>query len=116
MQRGIDDLRDLHRQLGELVGDRAADLVPVRSGRLRGTIRAAGQATGAVVRAGYAVVPYAGPVHFGWPSRPDAQRGWRGGPIAPNPFLYEALDQRRDEVFADYERRVGRLVDEHGLA
>lgn len=116
MQRGIDGLRDLHKDLGELVGDRAAQLVPVQSGRLRGTIRAAGQATGAVVRAGYAVVPYAGPVHFGWPSRPNSARDWRGGPIPPNPFLYDALDDRRGEVFDQYERRVGRMIDDLGLA
>lgn len=115
MQSGIDNLRDLHKDLGELVGDRAAQLVPVRSGRLKGTIRAAGQATGAVVRAGYAVVPYAGPIHFGWPSRPNTQKGWRGGPIAPSPFLYDALDDRRSEVFDDYERRVGKLISDFGL-
>jgi hypothetical protein len=79
---------------------------PSRSpGSLRGTVRSSGTQRGGFVRAGKKLVPWAGPVHFGWPSRPDASKGWRGGPIRPNPFLFDALDRRREEVadkFAGY--------------
>lgn len=115
MMEGIDGLKRVHKDIGELVGEEAARLVPVRTGRLRDTIRAAGQASGVVVRAGYAVVPYAGPIHFGWPTRPNAAKGWRGGPIAPQPFLYDAADNRRDEVIEAYEKHVNGLIRKHGL-
>lgn len=105
-QDGISNLKAAHRELGELVGEQAARLVPVRSGLLKSTIRASGQASGAIVRAGYARVPYAGAIHFGWPARR----------IAPTPFLYAALDLRRDEVIAMYEDRVKDLIKRHDLA
>lgn len=104
-QSGIDGLKEIHRDAAELVGERAAELVPVRSGLLRSTIRASGQAAGAVVRAGYGRVPYAAPIHFGWP-----RRG-----IRPTPFLYDAADHRRQEVIDLYEERVADLKREYGL-
>lgn len=115
VQSGIDGMKEVHRETAELVGDRAADLVPVRTGRLQATIRASGQAAGAVVRAGFASVPYAGPIHFGWPTRPNSDKGWRGGPIVPQPFLYDALDDRHDEVIRMYEQRVDDLIRKHDL-
>lgn len=105
VESGIDGLREVHRDAAELVGAEAARLVPVRSGKLQATIRAAGQAAGAVVRAGYASVPYAGPIHFGWAKRN----------IAPQPFLYDALDRRHDEVIETYQRQLDELVKRHGL-
>ena len=105
VENGTADLKGVHKETGELVGATAARLVPRRKGVLQSTIRAAGQAAGAVVRAGYAVVPYAGPIHFGWPSRG----------IAPTPFLYDALDYRRAEVIEMYQDRVNDLIRKHGL-
>lgn len=104
-QSGIDGLKEVHRDTGELVGREAARLVPVRTGLLRSTIRASGQAAGAVVRAGFARVPYAAPIHFGWPDRR----------IAPQPFLYDALDNRRAEVIDMYEERVEGLIRKYDL-
>ena len=39
-------------------------------------------------------VPYAGPIHFGWPARR----------IKPQPFFYDAIDGRRDEIKDRYEK------------
>lgn len=114
-QSGIDGMKEVHRETGELVGREAARLVPFRTGTLQATIRAAGQASGAVVRAGFARTPYAGPIHFGWPSRPNSAKGWRGGPIKPSPFLYDALDARHDEVIDMYEQRVADLIKKYDL-
>ena len=94
MDNGMDNLKGLHLDLAEIVADRAEALAPVRTGRLKQTIRAAGTQTAGRVRAGYKRIPYAGPVHFGWATRPNAAKGWRGGPIHPNPFLYDARDER----------------------
>ncbi|MDG4860140.1 hypothetical protein P8605_18620, partial [Streptomyces sp. T-3] len=81
-----------------------------RSGRLVGTVRSSGTKTTAVVRAGRASVPYAGPVHWGWPTRPNRAKGWRGGPIAGFPFIALAA-QRTEPAWADnYERALRELV------
>lgn len=101
----VADVKATNRAAAELVGERAAELVPVRSGLLRSTIRAAGQKAGAVVRAGTGSVPYAAPIHFGWPGRN----------IAPAPFLYDALDDRRAEVLAVYQSRVAELIKKYDL-
>ena len=98
----------------KVVAERGVDLAPVRSGNLRDTIRAAGQQAFGVVRAGNrGDVPYAAPVHWGWGTRPNWAKGWRGGPIAPNPFLYDALDDRRDEVVETYERALALVIDKN---
>lgn len=34
------------------------------------------------------------------------RRAVRGGPIKPNPFIYEAIDGRRDAVFREYEEQL----------
>jgi hypothetical protein len=111
----FEDLKELHLDLAEMVADRAASLAPVRTGTLQQTIRAAGTKTAGRVRAGFKRVPYAGPVHFGWATRPDAAKGWRGGPIHPNPFLYDALDQRRNQVFNAYFQGVKKIQRKAGL-
>lgn len=110
----FDDLKIFHQDLAELVMARALTRVPVRSGRLRETIRASGTKTAGRVRAGFKRVPYAGPVHFGWATRPNASRGIRGGPITPNPFLYEALDERRAQVLAAYRKKVNEYANDVG--
>jgi hypothetical protein len=52
------------------------------------------------VTAGSRSVPYAGPIHFGWPRHN----------IKPQPFLYDAADRRINDVVNVYEKRVDALV------
>ena len=80
MDNGMDNLKGLHLDLAEIVANRAEALAPVRTGRLKQSIRPSGTQTAGRVRAGYKRVPWTGPVHFGWATRPDAAKGWRGGP------------------------------------
>jgi len=102
----MSDLKDLHKRLADDVADSAKRKVPVRSGRLQRSIRGSGTKTAARVRTGNnrksgpTSVPYAGPIHFGW--------GARG--IRPQPFLYEALDDRRHEVMDAYNRQVREII------
>lgn len=104
-------LRETNREAARMVGDTAAVLVPVRSGRLRSTIRATGGQREASVRAGNTTtVPYAAPVHWGWPGRPNPERGIRGGPIRPQPFIYRAFDRRIVEVRDRYETNLHRVM------
>lgn len=105
VEGGISDLKGVNLAAAEVVATEARGLVPRRTGRLESTIRAAGQAAAGVVRSGTAAVRYAGPIHFGWPKHN----------IAPQPFLYDALDARHDEVIEMYEERVQDLIRLHGL-
>ena len=115
MDNGMDNLKGLHLDLAEIVANRAEALAPVRTGRLKQSIRAAGTQTAGRVRAGYKRVPWTGPVHFGWATRPDAAKGWRGGPIHPNPFLYDALDERHNQVFETYFEGIKKIQRKAGL-
>lgn len=87
-----DDFKTAGFQAAEIVVDEAKRLVPVRSGKLGKTIRAHKVVSGAKVSAGRVRVPYAGPIHFGW-----ARRN-----IRPNPFLYDAADNRVKDVMQEY--------------
>lgn len=118
----VDGLRDLQKQLrqaqdkdmqkavraankgaAEIVADEARNRVPERSGRLKASIGARGSNRMATVKAGTASrVPYAGPIHF----------GWRARNILPQPFLYEALGDKWDNVYKDYEHQINKLVKE----
>ena len=111
----FEDLKELHLDLAKMVADRAEALAPVRTGRLKETIRASGTKTAGRVRAGFKRFPYIAPVHFGWPTRPNDAKGWLGGPIQPNPFLYDALDQRYNKVFEAYFRGVKEIQRKAGL-
>lgn len=105
-----DDLRDemkpTHLKAAEIVVEGAKRYVPVRTGRLAASMRAAATRTGGRVRVGSAAVPYAGPIHFGWPARR----------IQPQPFIYDALDPRRSEVANIYAERIMDLIDRYGIS
>lgn len=98
-------LKDVNVEVAEIVARAAVTKVPSRSGALRETVRAAGAQTRASVKAGFKKVPYAGVIHFGWPARK----------IAPQPFLYDALDARRDEVVDTYANGMADLLRKNGL-
>lgn len=100
MDDRLDGMKDVHQDAAEPVASEARELVPVRSGALRASIRTDRRANGANVLAGKRPVPYAGPIHF----------GWRGRNIEPQPFLYDAADRRAGEVRERYQRGVDDLI------
>ena len=105
IEGGLADLKQVHADAAQIVERRAEQIVPRRSGALAGSVRSSGQARQGVVRAGRASVPSAAPIHF----------GWRARNIQPQPFLYDALDDRRNEVIDRYETEVNGLIRRHGL-
>lgn len=95
-----------NKAVAEIVIGDAKRFVPVLSGALAESVRNASTKKAAKIRAGYGTrVEYAGPIHFGWPSRR----------IKPQPFIYDAIDQRRDEVRQRYDALVSRLIDKYDL-
>lgn len=123
----VEGLRETVRQLESLGADKAEildagyqaatmlireamPLVPLRSGALRNTLRPGRIKLGAVARAGSAKVPYANPIHWGW--FVDKQTGVRRN-VLPQPFFSKALGYSYQQIIADYNRNMQKLVDKH---
>jgi hypothetical protein len=94
------ELNAAGRTAAELVAGTARGIAPVLTGRLAATIKSGAGAANAFVKAG-GTLPYGPPIHWGW-----ARHN-----IAPNPFLYHALDERREEVIATYAKSLEDLID-----
>ena len=129
----VNDIKQAHLEAAKIVESAARPKAPAHgsvsvisgkpywgrpaqtSGTLRNSLRSAGTQRGGFVRAGKKSVPYAGPIHFGWPSRPNYDKGWLGGPISPNPFMYDALDERREEVADAFAGYIDDIRRKHGI-
>lgn len=102
---GNEGARDMliaaNKQAAQLVETAARPMVPVKDGNLLGSLKSAGNAKGGVVQVGKKLVPYAGPIHFGWGKRH----------IHPQPFLYDAMDKRRNDVEDAYHANLERLLE-----
>lgn len=86
---------------GEIVANQARQLVPVRSGALRNSIRVSKALNKVSVSAGNSrSVPYANPIHWGWFRRN----------IKPQPFFIKALGITRDQVYRNYYQSLDRLI------
>lgn len=99
------EIKDAGAEAGDLVANEARSLVPVRSGRLRDSIRVGRQLRRVVIQAGNnrttkSGVPYANPIHWGWFKRN----------IKPQPFFVKALGITRDEVYRAYYDNIAKLV------
>ena len=101
-QMGVDlkDFKTINRLIAENVASEARSRAPRDTGTLAGDVRGGGTKTRAYVSVGRKRIPYAGPIHFGWPARN----------IQAQPFLYEAIDSRADDVREVYAKRVDELA------
>lgn len=101
MKRAGEDLGELKNAHREVASQVARATQPPRlTGRLAGNVRPGASATAAMVRAGGARVPYAGPIHWGWPARG----------IAAQPFIVDAAQRTETEWTATYQADVDRLL------
>ncbi len=100
---GLDmtELRAVNQRVGAVVVNRATRTAPERTGLLASTIRAGAAQTNAAIRAGRARVPYAGPIHWGWPARG----------IAAQPWLSEAAQDTETQWVQLYLAELERLVN-----
>jgi hypothetical protein len=109
---------ETNRRVAEIVIGDSKKFVPVLSGALAASIRQASTKTAAKVRVGSSggskrgggegaggLTPYAGPIHFGWPARR----------IKPQPFIYEAIDPRRNEIAQQYAERLTSIRNKYEL-
>ena len=100
-----EEFLETNKRVAEIIIGESKKYVPVLTGALAQSVRNASTKKSAKVRAGNVGVPYAGPIHFGWPSRG----------IRPNPFFYDAIDNRRDEVRDRYVDLVDKLTVKYNL-
>ena len=99
------------QQAGEIVANMSRSLVPVRSGRLRATIKSRKQARKVWVSAGNnTTVPYANPIHFGWYYD---KNNFVKKNILPNPFFSKALGITRQQVYETYFININKLANKY---
>jgi HK97 gp10 family phage protein len=103
-----DAIKAAGKQSADAVINEARTLVPVRSGRLRDSIKLQANARGRVTiqagnnRTSKSGVPYANPIHWGWFKRN----------IKPSPFFTKAIGLTRDEVYKNYMSQMEKLIVE----
>jgi hypothetical protein len=96
-----DEMKQIHRELAEEVLRGAEPNVPVRTGALLASLRAAGTVRDAIGRVGKASVPYAPPIHWGHPARG----------IPANQFLRNAAERLEADIVDRYDRQVAGMLD-----
>lgn len=99
------DMKDLMHEIGLIVTRSAATRVPVKSGRLRRSLRAGRGKTKAVARAGSARLPYAPIIHYGWPARS----------IPARPFLADAVARNQRQIIDALISGLGDIIDDMNL-
>ena len=104
-------LAKANKDAAQVVVDNARP--PVRSGKLKGSMKALGSQRSGRARAGSAGVPYAGPIHWGRGrgnvgSPPGNHKG--RNPIRGRPFLTEAADRSQGRIVDEYEQMVRGLA------
>jgi hypothetical protein len=107
-----DSMKAVHAAAAQPVVAEALARVPRRSGNLASTIRVSATRRAGRVMAGRASVPYAGVIHYGWPSRQVVFGKPTNSPvpIRPQPFLTDALRSRHTQVLSIYQRGIDRVV------
>lgn len=72
----MQNLKAAHVRVAQYVIAAAKPTAPRRTGRLAGDMRAANTKNKAAVYVGRASIPYAGPIHYGWPARNITAQPW----------------------------------------
>lgn len=105
------DIKEIMFGAGDIVAKRAIQLAPVLTGRLAGNIRVGKAKNKASIKVGSARVPYARFVYFG---KYDQAKG--GLYAKANPFIFDALLEKRKQVFDKIEQGMGDLLEKNDLA
>lgn len=113
-----DTLEAVHRAAAQLVVAAALPNVPVRSGRLRASVKTVATPEVGVAYAGGGPVPYGNVIHWG------RKRGNVGSPpgnhegrnvVVKRPFLWDALNRVEEKVVAQHDKAIHDLIAELGL-
>jgi hypothetical protein len=102
----VDDLKDAFARIAREAAQTAARHAPKKSGRLAATVRGNRAQSKAVVTAGRAAVPYAGPINYGWPRRGIRAAG----------FMQVADEEMRPKALSILEDEINQAARRRGLA
>lgn len=94
------ELKAANAAAAQLVAAEAERRAPRRTGRLAASVRGNNSASRASVSAGRASLPYAGPIHWGWPARG----------IEANPFVVDAAQATESQWLPAYETDLERVA------
>ena len=98
-------------EAGEIVANRARTLVPVRTGKLRASIKTFRERDKVKVRAGNEKsVKYANPIHWGWNYDKVHMQAKN---IRPRPFFTNALSTTRQQVYKIYLDNLQALFNKY---
>jgi hypothetical protein len=100
-----EDMKDLNASIAKLVADTGRGRAPVVTGALAASVKGNRAKGKAVVKAGGARIPYAGPIHWGWPRRN----------IAGSLFLSDAVDDNHDQIIEMFEDGVDKVLRKNNL-
>lgn len=99
----LNDLHDAHKRAANVAAAGGKAKAPVGdTGRLAGSVRGAGTKTAAIIRAGFAAVPYAPVIQWGWPAHN----------IASNPFLTEGAQDTEPQWFGIYREAFDKALNQ----
>jgi hypothetical protein len=98
--KDMQDMKEANAAVGQIVVAASRPRAPVSTGNLAASIRANRAVGSATIKAGGARVPYAGPIHWGWPRRH----------IRAQPFLADGAKSSEPSWVATYEKAVDRIL------
>lgn len=101
IEGGLAELKAEHKWVADYVFRRSAPAAPRRTGRLAASGRSSGTNTASIVRYGGARVPYAAPIHYGWPARH----------IAPHEWVINAAQNSEPVWLAHFNDTIRQLVE-----
>lgn len=96
----MSDLKDANAQAAATAA--AGAEAPQLTGALAGSIRSTGTKTAGIIRAGRAAIPYAGPIHWGWPKHN----------IQANPFLVDGAQRTEPQWLPVYEAHIEAIISD----
>lgn len=97
----MEDLKAANLAAANIAASAARGRAPRLTGALAGDIRASGTKTAGIVRAGRKRIPYAGPIHWGWPARGMKAR----------PYITEGAQQTEPVWVPLYQREIDKALN-----
>lgn len=99
----LDELKSVNRQAAQIALPAVTGRTPVRTGRLRGSVRVGATRRAGVIRAGSKAVPYAGVINYGWPAHHITPRLYVNNGVAGSESAWM-------RVYADYVEKTMKQV------
>lgn len=101
----VDDLKSAFSEVAQEGAELASQYAPRKSGRLASDVRGNRAKSKAVITAGRASVPYAGPINYGWPARN----------IAPAGFMQRADQDMQPRAIQRLEQAINNAIRARGM-